>query len=388
MNYEPTQMPATPGSRVGPVTAASLLLLVVLAVYGAFNLVGLLWSPLHDPAARPAIVQVRGELGPAEQSTIEIFRRCSPSVVHVTTSTVGRGSSFRNPLVIPRGTGSGFTWGDEGHVVTNFHVVAEGTRWEVTLADMSTHEARLVGYMARYDLAVLKIETPARRLKPAQVGSSRELLVGQSVFAIGNPFGLDQTLTTGVISGLGRRIRGYSGEIIEDVIQIDAAINPGNSGGPLFDSAGLLIGVNTAIDSEGGEGIGFAVPVDTVNQVVPMIIRGGIAATEAVPGRAGLGVIIAPESFTQLQGVEGVMIERVLPGSAAEQAGLRSMSVRSDGRYVVDVIKRIGEQATRTNHDLLVALKGRAPGDRIPLTFEREGIERVVEITLESISER
>jgi S1-C subfamily serine protease len=219
------------------------------------------------------------------------------------------------------------------------------------------------------------------------LGTSRELLVGQNVFAVGNPFGLDHTLTTGVISGLGRNIRSVNGDQIRDVIQTDAAINPGNSGGPLFDSAARLIGVNTAIlgREDGATGIGFAVPVDTVNMVVPMIIRDGGKGVGTPVARAGLGVYIAPESFTQLQGLEGVVIEEVVDGGAAQRAGLRSMELSLDGSYHFDVITRIGEVEIRTNHDLLLTLKALEVGQKVGVHFEREGVEQTVTVVLDSL---
>ena len=378
-----------------PVSASfshSILVLAfaALGIYGAYALIQRLTSPLHNPSAVQMEVVARGNLAEDEQSTIELFRQVSPTVAHITTSSVARRGWNRNPMAIPRGTGSGFTWGSDGYIVTNYHVVAEGNRWTVTLADRSQHDARLVGAYPPTDLAVLKIDAPNHELRPIRIGSSRELLVGQKVFAVGNPFGLDHTLTTGVISGLGRTIESVSGDTISDVIQTDAAINPGNSGGPLFDSAARLIGVNTAIvgTENGATGIGFAVPIDTVNQVVPMIIRDGGESQSAPEARAGLGVYIAPESFTQLRGLDGVAIESVLENSAADRAGLQPMQLDRDGAYRVDVIKSIGGVATRTNHDLLMALKAHRPGDEVEIVFERNGNEGVVRVKLDDLSSR
>jgi S1-C subfamily serine protease len=221
--------------------------------------------------ALPRPVAQRGELFEDEKRTIDIFKRSSPSAVHITT--IGRPSG-RNPGRIPRGTGSGFVWDQEGHIVTNYHVIQGAAAAQVTLADGSDWKARLVGEVPDKDLAVLAIDAPPERLHPIPIGTSHDLLVGQKVFAIGNPFGLDQTLTTGTISALGREIESPSGQAISDVIQTDAAINPGNSGGLLLDSAGRLIGVNTAIQSPSGAfaGVGFAIPVDEVNRVVPQLI--------------------------------------------------------------------------------------------------------------------
>ncbi|MBI4880315.1 MAG: trypsin-like peptidase domain-containing protein [Planctomycetes bacterium] len=238
------------------------------------------WRAPVDAAPRP--VTPRGDLAESEASTIELFREAGPSVVYITT-LVRRSTSlwFGATKDVAAGEGSGIIWDGAGHILTNFHVVLpngeQATGAKVTLYDKSTYDAVFVGASADHDLAVLRIDAPREKLKPVAIGTSRDLLVGQSVFAIGNPFGWDQTLTTGVVSATGRMITSISGREIKDVIQTDAAINPGNSGGPLLDSAGRLIGVNTAIDSPSGSsaGIGFAVPVDTVNQVVPQLIANG-----------------------------------------------------------------------------------------------------------------
>ncbi len=224
--------------------------------------------------AEPRTVAPRGDLAADEQSTIELFQRASPSVVYITTLARQRHPWTRNVLQVPKGTGSGFIWDDRGHIVTNWHVLEGASAARVRLSDQSVYNAVLVGGSADHDLAVLKIRAPFRSLVPVPLGTSRDLQVGQKVFAIGNPFGLDQTLTTGIISALNRTLSGVGERPIERMIQTDAAINPGNSGGPLLDSAGRLIGVNTAIYSPSGAyaGIGFAVPVDTVNQVVPRLI--------------------------------------------------------------------------------------------------------------------
>jgi S1-C subfamily serine protease len=391
MTYDPNPLPRQP-DPAAPSVSRSILFVAyaALGLYGGYALLSRWLSPLHDPSAASLEVVPRGNLAEDEKATIDLFRQVSPSVAHITTSSVARTGWNRNPMTIPRGTGSGFTWGSDGYIVTNYHVVAEGNRWTVTLADRSQHGARLVGAYPPTDLAVLKIDAPNHRLRPIQVGSSRELLVGQKVFAVGNPFGLDHTLTTGVISGLGRTIESVSGDNIRDVIQTDAAINPGNSGGPLFDSAARLIGVNTAIvgTENGATGIGFAVPIDTVNQVVPMIIRDGGVNESTPEARAGLGVYIAPESFTQLQGLDGVAIESVLENSAAHRAGLKPMQINRDGSYRVDVIKSVGGVPTRTNHDLLMALKKHSPGEEVEIVLERDGNEGRIRVKLDDLSSR
>ncbi|MEO6708328.1 MAG: trypsin-like peptidase domain-containing protein, partial [Planctomycetota bacterium] len=223
-------------------------------------------------------VPLRDDLDVDERSTIALFKRASPSVVNITNMAF-LGNGFRMTATeVPQGTGSGFIWDDRGNVVTNFHVINKGTKFKVTLSDRSEWDATVVGGAPNQDLAVLHIDAPRSRLSPLAVGTSSGLAVGQKVFAIGNPFGLDQTLTTGIISGLGREIRSESDHKITEVIQTDAAINPGNSGGPLLDSAGRLIGINTAIVSPSGAyaGIGFAVPVDNVARIIPQLISHGV----------------------------------------------------------------------------------------------------------------
>ena len=259
----------------------------------------------------------RGDLAADERATIELFREASPSVVFITSLARRRGGLFR-VAEIPRGEGLRASSGTRtGHVVTNFHVIQGASSARVTLADGSTWAASFVGAAPDRDLAVLRIFPTGRTLKPILVGTSKDLLVGQKVFAIGNPFGLDQSLSTGVVSALGRSIESVTGRQIEGVIQTDAAINPGNSGGPLLDSAGRLIGVNTAIASTSGSsaGIGFAVPVDTVNQVVPQLIQHGRVI------RPQLGVTLADDAVAARLGVEGALVLSVSPGTRRGRGG-------------------------------------------------------------------
>lgn len=227
--------------------------------------------------SEPRTAQPRGELAAPEQATVSLFERLSPSVAYITSVALKRDWYSLNIYEIPRGAGSGFVWDRQGHIVTNFHVLEGASSAKITLSDQSTWEARVVGIAPEKDLAVLRVEAPGELLQPIPLGTSRDLKVGQSVLAIGNPFGLDRTLTTGIISALGREIESVTRIPIRDVIQTDAAINPGNSGGPLLDSAGRLIGVNTAIYSPSGvyAGIGFAIPADTVSWVVPELIAKG-----------------------------------------------------------------------------------------------------------------
>ena len=351
---------------VPPLLAA---LLVVLLVLVGISLVQS-WSGqrrVGDPNATPRTVTPRGDLAADEKSTIELFQRMSESVVSIGTATVQLRPGY-NAVEVPSGTGTGFIWDTSGHVVTNFHVLAGGERWRVTLADQSTWDAELVGFAEDRDLAVLKIDAPQERLKPVVVGSSRDLQVGQRVFAIGCPFGLDQTLTTGIISGLGREIPARRDRSIQGVIQTDAAINPGNSGGPLLDSAGRLIGVNTAIYSPTGAsaGIGFAIPVDMVNRTVPQLLRYGRAV------RPVLGVRIAPDAIMSQLGLSGVMIQGVEANGAAASAGLQGVATnRTSVTRLGDVIVGLNSRKIVRQDDLFEALEQCEFGQRVKLTIVR-----------------
>jgi len=316
--------------------------------------------PSSAPGSRGAMpARPEPDLQDEERATISLFEHASPAVVYITSLAVRRNAFSLDLTQIPQGSGSGFIWDREGHVVTNYHVIAGASGAQVTLADQSTWDARLVGGAPEKDLAVLKIDAPASKLPPLPIGRSENLRVGQSVFAIGNPFGLDQTLTTGVISALGREIQSASGVPIRDVVQTDAAINPGNSGGPLLDSAGRLIGVNTAIYSPSGAyaGIGFAIPAHDVSWVVPDLIRYGRVQ------RPTLGIVLAPEGFAQRLGLEGAVIYQVAPGSGAAAAGLRGLELDSRGRPELgDVIVTLNGTAVASSGDLLLALENQKAG--------------------------
>ncbi|HEY7493040.1 MAG TPA: trypsin-like peptidase domain-containing protein, partial [Candidatus Tectomicrobia bacterium] len=303
---------------------------------------------MRDPDAVPRAITPRGDLAADERATIDLFRAVSPSVVYITTLT--RDIFSLNLFEIPQGAGSGFIWDQDGHIITNFHVIQGASAARVTLADHSVWDAQLVGIAPDQDLAVLYIAAPQSRMPPIAVGTSADLLVGQKAFAIGNPFGLDQTLTTGAISALGREITAVTGRTIAGMIQTDAAINPGNSGGPLLDSSGRLIGVNTAIysPSGGSAGIGFAVPVDTVNRVVPQLIRHGRVI------RPGLGVSLADDTTARRLGLKGALIIQVGKGSAAEAAGLRGTRRDANGRILLgDVIIGIATEVVESSGDLM-----------------------------------
>jgi S1-C subfamily serine protease len=337
----------------------------------------------REPERRP--IAARGDLAGDELATIELFAQASPSVVYITSLAYRRDFFRMNAVEIPQGTGSGIVWDREGRVITNFHVIQGASAAKVTLGDNSTWDAELVGAAPDQDLAVLRIAAPAEALHPLAVGTSTDLLVGQKVFAIGNPFGLDHTLTTGIISALGREITTVTGRTIGGVIQTDAAINPGNSGGPLLDSAGSLIGMNTAILSPSGtsSGVGFAVPVDTIRRLVPQLIEHGQVA------RAGLGVQIADDHTTRRLGVRGVLVAQVEEGSAAAAAGLQGTRRDARGRLVLgDVIVGVGKKAVGTMHELADALDEFAVGDTVAVTVRRGEREIAVPVVLQEMPQQ
>jgi Trypsin-like serine proteases, typically periplasmic, contain C-terminal PDZ domain len=327
--------------------------------------------------AEPRAVTPRGSLAEVEQTNIAIFRKASPSVVYITTTEDLVNLWTRDITRIPRGTGSGFVWDGHGHIVTNFHVIEGASAAYVRLQDQKTYRAVLVGASPADDLAVLRIQASLSILKPLPIGSSADLQVGQMVYAIGNPFGLDHTLTTGVISALDRTIRTENG-VVDGLIQTDAAINPGNSGGPLLDSAGRLIGVNTAIYSPSGAyaGIGFAVPVDRVNRVVPQLIAHGRYQ------RPSLGVVVDDRMSRLVAGklgVEGVLVLQVEPGSAAAEAGIRGSRILAEGNLVPgDIILGVDDRDIRDASELRAALENYRVGDEVRLRLLREG--RLIEL--------
>ncbi|MEL6864841.1 MAG: trypsin-like peptidase domain-containing protein, partial [Bacteroidota bacterium] len=291
-----------------------------------------------------------------------------------------RGISIVLRVQKSRGNGSGFVWDKEGHIITNYHVIKGADRASVTLSDQSSWPAKLIGAAPEKDLAVLKIDVEASDLIPIPVGRSENLRIGQSVYAIGNPFGLDQTLTTGVISALGREINSDSGVPIRDVIQTDAAINPGNSGGPLLDSSGRLIGVNTAIYSPSGAsaGIGFSIPVDVVGWAVPELIEHGQLM------RPSLGVQLASPQTMQRIRLDGLLVINVERGSAAEKAGIRPTTRGQNGQIELgDVIVGLNEDRITTRSDLILALEKYEVGDIVQVTVQREDGEFNLELQLD-----
>jgi S1-C subfamily serine protease len=355
-----------------------LLAAVLVAVAAA-----LLW-PLRESNGRsdasPRAVAARGALAADENANIDVFRRIGPSVVHITTLATQRDMFSMNVQQVPRGTGTGFVWDDAGHIVTNFHVIQGANAARVTLADQTSFSAQLVGAFPDRDLAVLRVQAPKEKLPPIPLGTSRDLIVGQRVYAIGNPFGLDQTLTMGIVSALNREIESFNERLIRGVVQTDAAINPGNSGGPLLDSAGRLIGVNTQIASPSGAnaGIGFAIPVDEVNRVVPRLIRDGRVV------RPTLGVVALPSSVNEaLKLPKGVGVVQVTAGSPAARAGLTPFRRSDDGGIVQgDVITAVDDTPVANLDDLLTQLERHDPGESITLTLWRAGKTRKQAVTL------
>jgi S1-C subfamily serine protease len=305
-----------------------------------------------------------------EANTTEVFSNASPSVVYVTSTALRRQRFSLNVMEIPQGAGSGFVWDDSGLIVTNYHVVARANRLTVTLSDQREFEAKVVGLAPERDLAVLRLIAPPDQLIELPLGDSSELSVGRKVMAIGNPFGLDTTLTVGVVSALGREIQSPSGRKIRGVVQTDAAINPGNSGGPLLNSLGQLVGVNTAIYSPSGAsaGIGFAIPVNTVKEVVPQLIAYGKIL------RPVLGIERASDAWIKRNQIAGVPIVQTYRGFPADDAGM--MGARRVGRNDIvlgDIITGVDGQPVRTNEDYLSIMEKRRVGDTVTIETERAG---------------
>ncbi len=331
---------------------------------------------ISDDSPPPA----ESTLNPSERATINLFQKAAPSVCYITTSNLRNDFFRRNVTEVPRGSGSGFVWSKEGHIITNYHVIQGADRASVTLYDGSPYSAKAVGVYKEKDLAVLKIDAPRSKLRPIPIGGSEDLKVGQSVYAIGNPFGLDQTLTTGIVSALGREIESVAGVPIRDAIQTDAAINPGNSGGPLLNSSGELIGVNTAIYSPSGAsaGIGFSIPVDAVKWIVPEIIEYGKVI------RPSLGIALRPDIARRLQIEDGILVITLTPNGAAEKAGLRPTYNNRTRQFerVGDVIIAIDDEKINDSNDLFLTLERYDPGDRVILTIIREGRKMEVPLVL------
>jgi 2-alkenal reductase len=353
--------------NAGHARAVAILIALLLAFGSVLHYSG--HAPWVPSAARS--VEPRGPLSETENLTIAVFERVSPSVLQVAAAR-----SAENPLMeeeMPAASGTGFVWDEAGHVVTNDHVVQNARVVALRFASAEVVQADVVGLAPNYDLAVLRVRGARGLPPPVALGTSADLKVGQAAFAIGNPFGLDQSLTSGIISALKRRLPTSGGREIANVIQTDAAINPGNSGGPLLDSAGRLIGVTTAILSPSGSnaGIGFAIPVDVVNRIVPELIRNGRVPTP------GIGIVAANEAAATRLGIEGVVVMRTAPGSPAERAGLRGVDLSSGA--LGDVITEVNGRPVRRLSDLTDEIEKVGPGKRVALTVARGAQTRTVE---------
>ncbi|MHC4269951.1 MAG: S1C family serine protease [Planctomycetota bacterium] len=360
------------------------ILIILVIVWIVADFLGIKPSRFLRPrvSMRP-VTQPVGDLGADEMANMEVFEQVSPSVTYITNKRFQRDYFSFNVMEIPQGTGSGFLWDDKGHIVTNFHVIYEADEIEVRLQNGKSYDATIVGADPDHDLAVLQINATNLNISPVMIGTSSDLRVGQKVLAIGNPFGLDSTLTTGIISALGRTIQSISNRYIYDVIQTDAAINPGNSGGPLLDSFGRLIGVNTAIISPSGtySGVGFAVPVDTVNRIATKLINYGKV------GRPGLGITLIPEHIMARLGIEGVGILEVLKGGSAEEAGLREVKRLPNGRIEMgDIITECDGTPVRKSSDLVKILDRHEVGDEVDIVIIRKNVKKIVRIIIQSVN--
>jgi S1-C subfamily serine protease len=328
------------------------------------------------------VTPASAELGPDERATISVFERATRSVVFIANTAIQRDFWSLDTMEVPQGSGSDFIWSKQGHIVTNFHVIYGANSIKVTMADRSEHQAKLVGADPDHDLAVLQIQASESVLEPLAIGSSHDLRVGQKVLAIGNPFGLDHSLTTGVVSALGRTIKSMSNRTIEGVIQTDAAINPGNSGGPLLDSGGRLIGVNTQIVSPSGAyaGSGFAVPVDMVNRIIPELIKHGKLI------RPGMGVSLIHDSIARRWGIKGLVIGKVSRGGSADRAGLRGVRETASGRIELgDIVVAVDGKPVETVDDFMDVMEKYKVGDRVKVDVVRNNSRQSVDVTLQAV---
>jgi 2-alkenal reductase len=328
-------------------------------------------------ASSPRTVTPRADLTQEEETTIKLFQSVSPSVVAVFGRQ--RPQSFFGEGESEVQTGSGIVWDAAGHVITNYHVIQGASQYAAHLASGQTVSVRVVGVAPNYDLAVLQMERASVPLQPIAIGSSANLQVGQAAYAIGNPYGLEQTLTSGIISALHRRIPTPEGREIVNAIQTDAPLNPGNSGGPLLDSAGRLIGVATMIISGSGSsaGVGLAIPVDVANRVAAQIIATGHVPTP------GIGIAAAPEVASAQAGIEGIIVLRVYPDSPADKAGLKGVTANGE---IQDVITAADGKPVKNAGELTGIFEEAGVGKTVTLTVERAGKSRSVEVTLADVS--
>jgi S1-C subfamily serine protease len=332
------------------------------------------FAQTSDPLGNPL-----ASLQPEERRTIALFQKTSSSVVYITSLELKRDLFSLNAVEIPQGAGSGVIWNRDGYILTNYHVIKDAEAAQVTLSDRSVHRATLIGYEVDKDLAVLKINPVKTRLNPITLGDSNILLVGQSVIAIGNPFGFDHTLTTGIISGLGREIQAENGRLIKGVIQTDAAINPGNSGGPLLNSLGEMIGVNTAIYSPSGAyaGIGFAVPISVVNRIVPQLIKYGKIA------KPGIGVTFLDDYIARSFGIKGAIIEDVLAEGPASIVGLKPTQVDLYGRLILgDIIIEVDKKRIASLNNLRDILEEKKIGTEVEMIVVRGDTAKKVRLKI------
>ncbi|KAF8726737.1 hypothetical protein HU200_019207 [Digitaria exilis] len=376
----PWTWPRGLGELVVPTEAAGRLLSsaagsVIVALASAALILG------DAGAASAFVVATPRKLQSDELATVRLFQENTPSVVYITNLAVRQDAFTLDVLEVPQGSGSGFVWDKSGHIVTNFHVIRGASDLRVTLSDQSVYEAQVVGYDQDKDVAVLRIKAPKDKLRPIPVGVSADLLVGQKVYAIGNPFGLDHTLTTGVISGLRREISSAAtGRPIQDVIQTDAAINPGNSGGPLLDSSGNLIGVNTAIYSPSGasSGVGFSIPVDTVGGIVDQLIKYGKVT------RPILGIKFAPDQSVEQLGLSGVLVLDAPPNGPAGKAGLLPTKRDPYGRLILgDIITSVNGTKVTNGSDLYRILDQCKVGETVTVEVLRGDHKEKIPVVLE-----
>ena len=347
----------------------------------ALCLACLLLAVLAPAGASARAVTARGPLSSDERLTIDIFERAKRSVVYISTAERVVDPWTRNVRSIPNGTGSGFVWDDQGTIVTNYHVIHGASEARIRLNDGRDYPATLIGANPSHDLALLRIKVPSNPPPPLPIGSSRDLRVGQKVYAIGNPFGLDWTLTTGIVSALDRSLDNDEGHTIEHLIQTDAAINPGNSGGPLLDSAGRVIGMSTAIYSPSGAsaGIGFAVPIDAINRVATALIEHGKYTSPSLGIETDESL---NDALSERLGVSGVFVLKVEPGGPAARAGLRTAHIRHG--YIVpgDVIVAVAGKSVTSVAHLEARLDDFSAGDRVRLGVLRDGKGIAIEATL------
>src|SRR5262245_15698715 len=401
--YEDYAFPNRPRRhRASPAGLAVAIPIILLVLAGGLLIGYFLFrgrsAPTNDPDAQLREVTPRGDRDAFEKERIRVFKDISPSVVNVDTLRIRR-TGYQGTTERQQGTGSGFVWDEQGRIVTNFHVVQDTLQVDsagevsfrpsaevrIMLADGTARIARrLVGVAPDHDLAVLQIDVPADKLKPIPVGSSGDLEVGQTVYAIGNPFGQTLTFTHGIVSALNREIQSVTDRPITGVIQTDASLNPGNSGGPLLDREGRLIGVNTAITSPSGGnvGIGYAIPVDTVNQVVTQLIRSGR------PAKPSLGIVLLRERDTRALGISrGVMIAEVRANSAAARAGLKGFRLDPDTEQQVngDLIVAVNREQVQGIEDFQRLMGKLKVGQTVTVTITRDGKRMDVSVTLEGI---